>query len=1802
MSNTTDNKTSSEKSQKQLMANALTALKKAQAKVKSLQQAQKEPIAIIGMACKLPGQMNDLQSVANKLSQGIDAVTDIPFERWDSDHYYSQDPQEPGKMLSNQGGFIGDADKFDNQFFKMSPLESKYLDPQHRLLMTHVWHALENANLVPSELYQQPVGTFIGISTLDYAQVIANNIDDSDINAYMTSGNIHSMAVGRIASYFGFIGPAIPIDTACSSSLIAVHQACENLRNQSCNLALVGGVNAIYDPQISIAFSKAQMLAKDGRCKTFDQNADGYVRGEGVGVLVLKRLSDAEQDNDNILAIIKGSATNHNGPSGGVTVPSGAAQQQVIEQAIKNADLTADDIDCIEAHGTGTSLGDPIELRALNQIFATGTRHEALAISSIKTNIGHLEAAAGIAGMIKMIAQLQNKQIYQHLNFNHATEHFDWQNSPLKVPTEAINWPLATTSDKPAIGGVSSYGINGSNAHVILNQAPVKAVKPQKQEQAQTNLNVLTIAAKSPEALARLAGLYHQLLSTIDTSDYQYLARLCYTSNVARSHFHYRLAVNLQSPAALATLKQNAAQTTIQARSNQTVLLLTGNTTTSNQYQQHQNYQAHYHTCIEHDCDETFAHEYALAKTLIECGLTPQAIMGSGKGEVVAACLNEQITLAQANNALKRLANNAKSTLDISNDQLIVTTDNSLPLTSDQASLVLSNPADDLAKLYNLGIELNWQAIHGEASYHKVQLPNYPFEQERFWIETKEQSQPRSQSKSQPWLAQSQQVANQLIALFNQGEHVLATKSVLVSDELEQVLLGFLHHFTKAHINNERSLAANLTPWFKQTKVLLNQVVDKSTLPSIDECWQQWQDFYQQLESQEELKVYGLLINTCLNRLEDMLSGKVKPAEVLFPNGSMELMEGLYKRTAQSDLFNGVLHQSAISYVKEKITNGNSIDILEVGAGTGGTTAGLMPLLTPFNENINQYCYTDLSPSFLRHGQQNYGQGKDYFTTQLLNIENAPNSQDFAPQSYDIIIATNVLHATKDIKTTLKHVKSLLRPGGILLLNEVLELKQLPSHLSIALLEGWWRFEDEDLRMPGSPALYPQVWQQVLSELGFNLVEFPAESVHPLGQQIIVAQSDGVVEQSLLCSQVAAKCTDELVDDMIDDLINAQSSTFTTKETKDKITISSSKAHINENIAAQLEAYLSEMVANALHMPAAKIDRQTTLENYGIDSIVISQLFGQLQSYFSDITVNLFFDYNRIDTIAKYLLAQYPAEVANMLAGDTPEHQLKNQATNKAQNQHDQRKVTCIKPCDNPKARLLVFHPFGFGHQSIEWMKNFDEPVEIWAVGSETHNTWQALTADLASQIKHLFDKPIIAWGHSMGATVAFETLSYLQQNHQLRTEQLIISSSSITLFERLKFSDPFYQFDQDTDNQTILENLATAHILPPKALIKSIAPDSVLNDVHLCKSYQRNKNTKLAADITIVQANNDILLPDPSVMLDWQQVVTGNSHYQEIDGTHLFFTRPPKAFVQLLKRQYQQAITSINTPSIKAGVYQLTDLAAGTEDMHTTPFGRNPKGILIYDENGNSALHAWHPKRPTNCFGPPFDSERYLTYFAYGGSYKQQSGIVEHRVQTCLVPNWDGKTLRRTIEQNTPPDHGFSLLTGPVINQQEQQYGIEMHQKLKWQPLNEQPQAKLSPQYIGPWQLLSLSGDDSFNGQCLITEQGIISVLINPKARTELNSQNLYYVSDEQIETILSQSIHLLLSVKQVTTTNNENQARLDYQVLVAQCCQAIEPAIVKLDLQGDKLTLSFVLQQGEELTLIWERAGLEKNGFGIR
>jgi acyl transferase domain-containing protein/NADPH:quinone reductase-like Zn-dependent oxidoreductase/thioesterase domain-containing protein/acyl carrier protein/SAM-dependent methyltransferase len=499
-----------------------------------------DPIAIVGIGCRFPGGAKNPAVFWQNLCAGADGITEIPPDRWNIQAYYDPAPGRPGKTNARWGGFIDDIGQFDPAFFAISPREAESMDPQQRLLLEAAWEALEDGGQVLPSGKKSPMGVFVGISTNDYSLMQSTLHDFNMIDIYTTTGSVLSIAANRISYCLNLSGPSVAVDTACSSSLVALHLACQSLRSGECPAALVGGVNALLGFTPFISFSRMSMLSPDGRCKAFDAAANGFVRGEGVGVVLLKPLQAAQKDGDPIYAVILATAVNQDGRTGGITVPSRAAQRELIIDACRQAGLDPAEIQYVEAHGAGTAVGDPIEAQALGEALGTGRAPDnPCLIGSVKTNIGHLEAGAGLAGLIKLALMLKHRQIPPNLHFKNPNPNIDFSGLKLRVPTRLEPFPHP---ERRLLSGINSFGFGGTNAHAILEAPPPGRRGAVRQPESGRPV-LLALSARSPEALRATAQAYQSYLEGAGNGSGFSLDDICYTAGDRRTHHRHRLAL-----------------------------------------------------------------------------------------------------------------------------------------------------------------------------------------------------------------------------------------------------------------------------------------------------------------------------------------------------------------------------------------------------------------------------------------------------------------------------------------------------------------------------------------------------------------------------------------------------------------------------------------------------------------------------------------------------------------------------------------------------------------------------------------------------------------------------------------------------------------------------------------------------------------------------------------------------------------------------------------------------------------------------------------------------------------------------------------------------------------------------------------------------------------------------------------------------------------------------------------------------------------------------------------------------------
>ncbi|HZX68999.1 MAG TPA: beta-ketoacyl synthase N-terminal-like domain-containing protein [Candidatus Elarobacter sp.] len=1111
---------------------ALLEIRQLRARLAAARPAKPNPVAIVGASVRLPGGVTDLGAFWELLEADRDAITVTPAARWDAEAIYSADADAPGKSYSRHGAYLDDVDQFDADFFGISPREAESMDPQHRILLELTWEALENAAISPASLSGTKTGVFVGLCNSDYGRMLFDDRDD--IDAYTSFGMAASIASGRISYFLNARGPSVVLDTACSSSLSAVHLACNSLALGESDTVIAGAANLMLTPEATISFTKARMLAPDGQCKTFDASADGYVRGEGAAVVVLKRLADAQAAGDSILAVIRGSAMNHDGRSAGLTAPNGPAQEAVIRAALADAEMAAENVDYIEAHGTGTSLGDPIELQALANAYGARATDRRLAIGSLKTKVGHLEATAGIAGLIKVVLALDHGTLPAHRNVGTPTELFPWESSSLEIVRANRAW---ARGDRPRIAGISAFGFSGTNVHVLVEEAPPLA--PESDAVGTPRLFVLS--ARSDAALRQLAQRYASLVATSDES----LAAICRAAGAGRAQLRHRLSVRVSDKPALVRAL-NAWLAGAPAPE-----LMTG---------------------VAADPPPEFA------------------------GEVTSASL------------------------------------------------------ESLQRQYVAGATIDWNPLDG-AGRRAPNLPTYPFERQTYW--RPRERTPRTRVASTDW--------NQIVgAAEQQSEHGplgwdLASYDDARWQRYDDLTAGHAVNWFASvgafrtpgeHRTVDDMLAAYAVKPIYRNLVLrwLRLLARRGVLREDGDAFvaeqrlqradvsTAWNDVERLLADDPDVLAYARRSSP---KIGEMLTGRTSPLDVLFEHGELESAEGAYGRSVPSRYLSAMVAAIVRNLLVQRDPN-VPFRLLEAGAGTGGTTLAL----APFFPADGEYWFTDVSDGFLSRAKRKFGDNPA-FRFAKFDLE-APVPGDLPAGACDVVLAANVVHATRDAGASLDRLRELLKPGGVLILVEVTKYHRILD-LTIAFVDGWSAFDDA--YRSSEPLLDADRWTSLMRERGFVEAErFPhaGTPADAIGQHVIVARNGDAVREARGAQPGAAQ----------------RGASGADRPLPSPIPVPDLSGAGEAERRERLRTFVAACVAHVLHLenPAALGVRER-FTDLGMDSLMALQLksvIGAQLGIEDRLAATIAFDTGTVEELAEQLLALLgtaaPAKTASAVA------------------------------------------------------------------------------------------------------------------------------------------------------------------------------------------------------------------------------------------------------------------------------------------------------------------------------------------------------------------------------------------------------------------------------------------------------------------------------------------------------------------------------------------------------------------------
>ncbi|WP_371930646.1 amino acid adenylation domain-containing protein [Streptomyces poriferorum] len=988
-----------------------------------------DSIAVIGMSCRFPGAM-DHREFWSALVEGRSGGTSWSAEELRALGVPEELITRPGYV--SQRSVVDGRAEFDAAFFDISPRDAEFMDPQARLLLQHAWQALEDAGYRPEDVPETSVTT--STSTNFYQALLpalmANAsgprvLESSETYAawlFAQGGTVPTM----ISTKLGLRGPSMAVSTNCSSALSAVHVACQGLLAGDADQAIVGAASLFSAGELGYVHQPGLNFSSDGRSRAFADGADGMSGGEGVGVVVLKRASEAIAAGDHIYCLIRGVAVNNDGgDKAGFYAPGVRGQTEVIRKALDKAGVDPSTISYVEAHGTGTRLGDPIEVAALTEAYRHHTaRSQYCGIGSVKSNIGHLDAAAGIAGLIKVALALRHREVPRTLHCDVPSSEIEWDESPFFVADR--NLPL--DGDEPARAGLSSFGIGGTNAHAVLEQAPIGA-----RAAGRPGPQAVVLSARDGERLGVLARQLLEFLPGYRDAQGD-LASLAYTLQVGRRAMTERVVF------------------------------------------------------VANDVDGLIA----TLQEYVERGARGAVFEGTARRP---------------------------------EDQLLGLFDRPGELRDVVAGWLEHGKWDRIAPLWVNGIDVEWHAYHGTNPPVRVSLPAYPFAAKRFW--------PTAEAVSVPRATEPLDAASSLVAAAGpESVEAFLSGRTSATDEMDSlsrplvlaqlVAAGLFQAPVRRDLSGLSDLIGlgdligqGITPSFAQwldrtVTVLLSHgelvregefVAPGKSAPDLEQSWRAWRAWKDAHAGDPELAAKTGLTERMIEALPAILSGRTKATAVMFPGGSFELVEPAYRGNATADYFNDVTAGAVRAEVDARRRAG--IRLLEIGAGTGSTSERVFARLT--GRDLAEYCYTDISKAFLIDAERRFAGHVPYLSFTTFDAEREPGTQGLAVGGYDIVIANNVLHATRDIVQAVRHARALLRPGGVLVLNE-LARNDWWSHLTFGLLEGWWRPTD-GRRIQGGPALSSDSWREVLRECGFDTVELLAEPARVLGQQVILARA-----------------------------------------------------------------------------------------------------------------------------------------------------------------------------------------------------------------------------------------------------------------------------------------------------------------------------------------------------------------------------------------------------------------------------------------------------------------------------------------------------------------------------------------------------------------------------------------------------------------------------------------------------------------------------------------------------------------------
>lgn len=1042
---------------------------------------QNNDIAIIGLSLRFPGadNINEYWEILKNGENKISCFSEI--RREDTDVFLSK-TQKSKKDPYLKAGYLDQIDKFDAGFFKISPKEATMMDPYQRLFLEVAYEAIEDSGYVGNGLEGSRTGVFVGVDhTPKLRFAYLNEIDKPSFNAM--TGSWSGMQATRVSYLLNLRGASMVIDTGCSSSAVAIHNACRALRDKECTTALAGGVNLLmYPVQENDMFGGIE--SNNGIVRPFDKNAQGTLWGEGVGAIILKPLKNAIEDGDHIYAVIKGSAVNNNGASSNaITALSAEAHKDLLLRAWKDANINPETISYIEAHGTSTVMGDSIEISSINNAFREHTEKKNFCgIGSVKGNIGHLVSCSTMASLFKVILAMKNNLIPSTINYQEPNPYINFSNSSVYVVDKPTPWKK---SNEVRRAGISCFSFTGTNCHMVIEESPYN---DRVQTIGNREASIFVISCKTKESLKGLVIKYKKYL---ENNQNENISDICFTSCVGKGHYEFRIAIIVDSFDKFTEKINILNEKGFEDNEIQGVY-----------YSEHKIVRG-----TKHDKDEGEITE--------------------GEKRQLSSSINLKIK--------ETIASHKK------NQELL----------------------EEICSKYVKGADIDWALIYSDKKYKRVSLPLYPFEKTRYWVDLakfKEQDNNQKIIVTHQLEEQDFSVATNVIQAMKKFESAKLAAETSISEirddsKKEDVFSIIENYGSYLLLKTFKNMGVFLQTGIKYDKdtlikdlgiidiyrklfMALINILEKGGFVKVDNDIIQVSELVtsnettnniENLESMKnnivkkypDMEAYFKLIENCVGHYKEILTGKTSAISIMFPNYSMDLVADIYQGNRGVNYFNELIAISTRKYIEEKLKNNNhsqiKLKILEVGAGTGGTSICVFPEISEFGDNV-EYYYTDISLGFVDYGRENYGKQYPFLKFRPLNMEKRIEGQGFNPGEFDIIIAANVIHGMRNLKNSINEIKKLLRTNGILLLNEVTRVQDFTT-LTFGLTPGWWAFEDEDIRMKHSPLLNRSGWKSLLTSIGFKNVETfgdlspeNSEKQHSV-LSIIVGESDGTYEK-----------------------------------------------------------------------------------------------------------------------------------------------------------------------------------------------------------------------------------------------------------------------------------------------------------------------------------------------------------------------------------------------------------------------------------------------------------------------------------------------------------------------------------------------------------------------------------------------------------------------------------------------------------------------------------------------------------------